>query len=189
MSKPVLPIRTDRLLLRPHRATDHGWLLDLYGRADVARFLLDEPWTAELATRRLAERVDRAGLGEPAGALALVVEHDGAPVGDVALWLTDRERGVAEIGWVLHPEAGGRGLATEAVRAVLDRAFAHHGLHRVVAQMDARNTASDRLAERLGMQREAHLRQDWWCKGEWTDTLVYALLATDPAARRAPPGR
>jgi len=57
VSGPVLPIRTDRLLLRPHRPTDHGRLLDLYARPDVARFLLDEPWTAELATRRLAKRV------------------------------------------------------------------------------------------------------------------------------------
>ena len=47
------------------------------------------------------------------------------------------------------------------------------------AQLDARNTASARLCERLGMTLEAHLRQDWWSKGEWTDTLVYGLLADE----------
>ena len=36
-----------------------------------------------------------------------------------------------------------------------------------------------KLAERIGMKREAHLRQDWWSKGEWTDTLVFAMLASD----------
>jgi len=49
----------------------------------------------------------------------------------------------------------------------------------VKAQLDARNTASARLCERLGMTLEAHLRQDWWSKGEWTDTLVYGLLADE----------
>src|SRR5690606_40932683 len=62
----------------------------------------------------------------------------------------------------------------------LSAAFDVYGLHRVAAQMDARNSASARLAERVGMRREAHLRSNWWCKGEWTDTLIYARLADDP---------
>lgn len=45
--------------------------------------------------------------------------------------------------------------------------------------MDARNGASAKLAERLGMVKEAHHRQDWFSKGEWTDTLIYAMLASD----------
>src|SRR5699024_7167737 len=91
-----------------------------------------------------------------------------------------------EIGWVVDPGQGGRGLATEAVRAMLDLAFERYGAHRVAAQMDARNTASARLAERVGMHREAQLRQDWWSKGEWTDTVIFAMLARDRSA--APTG-
>lgn len=45
--------------------------------------------------------------------------------------------------------------------------------------MDARNTASARLAERVGMVQEAHFRKNWWSKGEWTDTLIFAQLADD----------
>lgn len=175
----IWPLGTQRLALRLHREGDESWLRELYGRPDVARFLLEDPWTTEEAASKLAERLTRTGLDEPAGALALVVEHESSPIGDVALWLTDRERGVAEIGWVLDPAHGGRGFATEAVRAVLDLAFEHYRLHRVAAQMDARNAASAGLAERVGMVREAHLRQDWWCKGEWTDTLVYGALRSD----------
>jgi len=54
-------------------------------------------------------------------------------------------------------------------------------VHRVVAQMDARNTASARLAARVGMRQEAHFRRDFWSKGEWTDTLVFGLLASELA--------
>lgn len=111
--------------------------------------------------------------------LALVVEHENSVIGDVLLWLTNAEHRIGEIGWVLDPAHGGQGLAAEAVRAVLELGFEHYGLHRVAAQMDARNSASARLAKRVGMRREAHLRQDWWSKGEWTDTLIYGVLSED----------
>ena len=173
------PLTTERLSLRLHRPGDETWLERVYRRPEVARFLLDPPWTPEMAEERARERLGRTGLATETGALALVIEHDAVAIGDIALWLTDAERRVAEIGWVLDPDHGGRGYALEAVRRVLDLALDHYALHRVAAQMDARNTESAALAERAGMHHEAHLRQDWWTKGEWTDTLIYGLLASD----------
>ncbi|GAB2442862.1 hypothetical protein GCM10027187_01070 [Streptosporangium sandarakinum] len=71
----------------------------------------------------------------------------------------------------------GRGFATEAVRALIGVAFERCGMHRVIARLDARNEASARLCQRVGMVKEAHLRRDYWMKGEWADTLIYGLLA------------
>ena len=75
----------------------------------------------------------------------------------------------------------------EVVRAAsaagLRIAFGQHDVHRVTAQLDARNTASERLAARVGMRQEAHHRQDFWSKGEWTDTLVFAVLADEHRAQ------
>ena len=65
---------------------------------------------------------------------------------------------------------------------MLDLGFRHYGMHRIQAQVESRNQASARLCERLGMQQEAHLRRNWLIKGEWTDTLVYGLLAEEFAA-------
>lgn len=174
-----LPLVTERLRLRLHVPEDKAWLHRVYSRQDVARYLLFEPWTEADAAAHLATRLTRTGLDSDSGALALVIEHEAVPVGDTMLWFTDREYRVAEVGWMLDPEHGGRGFATEAVRAVLDRAFECYQLHRVVARMDARNHASAKLAANVGMHREAHLRQDWWSKGEWTDTLVFGMLASD----------
>ena len=80
---------------------------------------------------------------------------------------------------MFDPEASGHGWATEAARAVLGLAFDHYGMHRVRVRMDARNIASARLCERLGFRREGRLRRDWLIKGEWTDTLVYGMLAAE----------
>lgn len=176
---PFLPLRTERLTLRAHTEGDLDALLSYYSDPEVARFLLDPPWTEEYGREQLASRRDRLGLDTPSRALALVVEHEGRVVGDVALWVSDETGAKGEVGWVFHPDAAGRGLATEAAAALLEIGFGRYGMHRVVAQLDARNAASVRLCERLGMVREGLLRQDWWSKGEWTDSLVYAALASD----------
>jgi aminoglycoside 6'-N-acetyltransferase len=85
----------------------------------------------------------------------------------------------AEIGFSLATAYQGQGYATEAVRAVLHRLFAVDGLHKVEAECDARNTASARLLERVGFTREGLRRRHTWIKGEWTDDLLYGLLAAD----------
>ncbi|MFE5307086.1 GNAT family N-acetyltransferase [Isoptericola sp. NPDC056605] len=174
-----LPVTTGRLVLRAHRAEDLEPLLAYYADPEVARYLLEEPWTPDVGEAQLAKRLARTSIDEPGSALALVVEHDGQVVGDVALWTTGDTVSRGEIGWVFHPDHTGQGYATEAVRAVLDLAFGFYRMHRVVAQLDARNEPSARLCERVGMRREGHLRQDWWSKGEWTDTLVYGVLQGD----------
>ena len=151
----------------------------VFSRPDVARYLLEPPWTRADAERKLTERRVRTGLDTASGSLALVAERDGEPVGAVSLWRIGEPPGRAEIGWTFDPDHGGRGYAREAARVLLDLAFDHYGLHRVAAQMDARNVASARVAEAIGMRREAHLRRDFHLKGEWTDTVVYAVLNDD----------
>lgn len=182
-----LPLSTDRLILRAYRESDAEALLPMYSREDVSQFLLCEPWTAEVAEAEIAKRIRRIGLETDSRALALIVETaDGLDdiegsvvIGDVGIWVTGESSEIAEVGWVLNPAAGGHGFASEAATALLNVAFDHYGLHRVVAQMDARNTASAKLAERIGMRQEAHLRQNWWSKGEWTDTVIFGMLSSD----------
>ncbi|WP_209370181.1 GNAT family N-acetyltransferase [Brevibacterium renqingii] len=182
-----LPLTTDRLRLRTYVESDAEAQLPIFSREDVARFLLEDSWTAEVARTKIVERMRRTGLETESRALALVIETaDGLDdiagshvIGNISLWFDSDSQEKAEIGWILDPAAGGHGFATEAAIAVLNVAFDHYGLHRVVAQMDARNTSSAKLARRIGMREEAHLRKDWWSKGEWTDTLIFGMLSTD----------
>jgi RimJ/RimL family protein N-acetyltransferase len=174
-----LPLTTERLHLRAHVADDAGWLHRIYSRPDVAQYLLDEPWTTADAAEKAVRRSQDTGLDGETGALSLAVELDGRGIGDVSLWLPEKERRVAEIGWVLDPDVGGRGYAREAAASVLALAFDHYALHRVVAHMDARNHASAKLADAIGMHREGVLRRHWWFKNEWADTLIFGSLSTD----------
>jgi aminoglycoside 6'-N-acetyltransferase len=179
VDEPALPVATERLVLRLHEAQDAEALRAYYGDPEVVRYVPFEPWDDQSTPEHLARRLKRRGLTSEARGLGIVAVLDGRVVGDVALWSTDDAQRLAEIGWAFHPDVAGQGLATEAAAAVLDIAFDTYGLHRVAAQLDPRNVASARLCERLGMQREAHLRQNWWDDGEWTDSLIYGLLASD----------
>ncbi|MFC8850404.1 MULTISPECIES: GNAT family N-acetyltransferase [unclassified Micromonospora] len=109
-------------------------------------------------------------------------------VGAVELvWRSEADR-TAELGYVLHPDHQGRGLAVEAATALLDWGFDGFGLHRVYARCHARNEASARLMARLGMCQEARHVESYLFRGEWADRLVFAVLAREWRARRQPPG-
>jgi RimJ/RimL family protein N-acetyltransferase len=85
----------------------------------------------------------------------------------------------------VHPAHQRKGYATEAARPLLDFGFGTGGWHRVVGRTEARNIASARVLEKLGMRREAHFVENEWVKGEWQSELVYAILADEWAVRRA----
>jgi RimJ/RimL family protein N-acetyltransferase len=120
----------------------------------------------------------RRALEAEGEALFLGVEltATGQLIGDLLLvWRSAEHRG-GEIGYVFHPAYSGHGYATEAAHRLLHLAFDDLGLHRVIARVDADNQTSARLAARLGMRQEAHLVQNEWFKGRWSDELDFAIL-------------
>jgi len=184
MLRPTYPIETARLLLRPFTLDDLDALHAIQSRPDVARYLYWEPRSREEVREALAARAGRTTLDAEGDTLVLALElrDSGAVIGDVNLqWLSAAHR-QGEVGFVLHPDYHGHGYGREAAMAMLRLGFEGLGLHRIIGRCDARNDASARLMERLGMRREAHFRQNEVFKGEWGDEYVYALLAAEWAA-------
>lgn len=181
MLNPDYPVRTERLLLRPTTLADLDAIHAYKSQPEVCRYLPYQPMSRETVAARLAGDWSRTALTEPGQALNLGVEHQasGQLIGDVVLFWRSAPNRTGEIGYVFSPDAKGQGYATEAARALLRLAFTDLGLHRVFAELDRRNGASAALLERLGMRREALFRQDVWFKDEWSDTLVYAMLAEE----------
>lgn len=171
-----LQVDRQRVRLRPFEESDLEAMATYRGDADVCRFLPFEPQSPDDIRRRNGHLMGGTSLEGERGGVMLVIEHDGTVIGDLVLFHLDIEAGSAEIGWVVSPAASGRGLATEAVRALIDTAFEVYGLRRLVAQIDADNARSVALAERLGLRREAHFVENEWFKGRWSDLLVYAVL-------------
>ena len=104
---------------------------------------------------------------------------DGTMVGRVGMRRKPDELRMGMLWWSMNPSHRGQGYIHEAAAALIEYAFTELSLHRVYAEIDPRNTASVRVAERLGLRREAHMIDDIWIKGEWCSTYVYAQLARE----------
>ncbi|WP_217177073.1 GNAT family N-acetyltransferase [Streptomyces sp. AC495_CC817] len=175
---PEYPIRTERLLLRPIVTSDAEAMLAYKSDPEAVRYVPYGPLTRDEVADRIATRWSTTRFDKEGDAVCLAVEEaaTGRLVGDVVLfWRSENDR-EGEVGYILDPAAAGRGYATEAVGALLDLGFHGLGLHRVIARIDERNTASVGVVERLGFRREARFVEGSWFKGEWTTLLILALL-------------
>ncbi|MBK9740645.1 MAG: GNAT family N-acetyltransferase [Actinobacteria bacterium] len=170
---------TPRLLLRPFVASDAADVLAYRGSPEVSRYLMHEPMDEAAVAAFLASVTPARHARVDGHRLQLAVEWQGRVIGDVNLRVSSVQSRQTEIGWVFNPTHHGRGFATEAASELLKVAFEEWGSHRVFAQLDPKNAASARLCERLGLRREAHLREESWFKGEWGDLLIYAVLAQE----------
>ncbi|MBP2330889.1 RimJ/RimL family protein N-acetyltransferase [Kibdelosporangium banguiense] len=187
MFDPGLPIETERLQLRLCVPEDIDALYDIRSRPDVNRYLYTAAMTREEVQAKLDERISKySKLVEPGDSLVLAIvrKDTGRMIGDVSFnWLPGEHQQV-EIGYVLHPDHHGQGFASEAARPLLPLAFEGLKAHRVTGRLDGRNTASARVLAKLGMRQEAHFRENEFVKGEWTDEIVYAILASEWSANR-----
>ncbi|HYP44382.1 MAG TPA: GNAT family protein [Propionibacteriaceae bacterium] len=187
------PLLTERLALRLMTLDDVDALHAYQSREDVCRYLLFEPRSRETVAEKVAEHAAADTLDAAGSYLQLALELRGGQaagrvIGDSYFTIVSREHSRGEIGWTMHPDFTGQGFAAEAATAVLDLAFFTLGLHRVVAELDVRNDASVALCRRLGMREEAHFVRDWWFKGDWADTGVYAMLRQEWRQIRAAAG-
>ncbi|MEJ2853653.1 MULTISPECIES: GNAT family N-acetyltransferase [unclassified Saccharothrix] len=170
-------LTTERLVLRRFRPEDAPVFSAYRSDPGVARYQSWEPPVPLAAAEEFVREVAVLDPAEP-GWFQYAVEADGVLVGDVGVNLHENRR-QAGIGYTIATPHQRKGYASEAVRRVLDHLFTERGLHKVSAECDARNEASAKLLARLGFRREGHLVEQTWINGEWTDDLIFGLLARE----------
>jgi aminoglycoside 6'-N-acetyltransferase len=174
-------------VLRPFERGDLTGLVAYRSDPGVAAYQSWDPgYSYSDAERFLAEQ-RRLAFGRPGEwtQLAIADRGDGTLFGDCAAHVSATQPATAEIGITLARSSHGRGVATEALRALITALFADHGMHRVYAEADDRNDSVHRLLERLGLRFEGRLVESDWFKGEWTTLRIYAVLAWEWRARDA----
>ena len=174
-------IETARLRLRPFGLQDVEAVLSYATDPEWARYLpIPQPYTKENAEQFIAGQVLLDREHHPAWA----IEHTGAVRGGINIRFDFANR-VGEMGYSIARSYWGKGLTTEAARAVLDAAFLAYGdLNRIRAMADARNIGSLRVMEKIGMIREGTLRQNRVVRGESIDEVWCGVLRSEWEARR-----
>lgn len=165
-----------RIRLRPFEEADAGALHPIFADPRAMRFWSTPPHT-DLEQTRAFVRATMAATAQGRGDDQVVVV-DGQVIGKAGLW--DGE----EIGFILAPEVWGRGLAREAVAAVIERARAR-GLPRITADVDPRNAASLRLLTSLGFVETGRAARTLQVGGQWADSVYLALELASAGARPA----
>jgi len=178
-----MQLETPRLVLREFTVADAD-AANVYERdPEVVRYAshgvrsLDE-------SRAYIERIVTAASAEPRGVydFALVRREDARLIGRCGFRFTSFEQSEAMLWYALERASWGSGYVVEAARAVIAFGFETVRVHRFFADIDPRNAASLRVAEKLGMRKEAHFVENAWVKGEWTDSVIFGLLAREQRA-------
>lgn len=170
-------IKTQRLLIRNFKTDDLNDVFDIYKDDETCKYLLHDAWNENNKNQEFKLKLSKANL-EKDHAINLACVLDNVVIGDINIWHTQMKDSV-EIGYTFNPKYSNNGYATEALKAIVEYLLTQKGIHRIQANMDARNLSSAKLCEKIGMRKEAHFIKDFWNKNEWTDSFIYGMLISD----------
>jgi RimJ/RimL family protein N-acetyltransferase len=172
-----LELKTPRLRLLRLRPEDATAVAGYRGLPEVARFQSWESFgpsdAVQLIESQAAVAPDTPGTWLQLG---LVAVASSVVVGDCGIHFRADDPRQVELGITLSPAYQGRGLAAEALEAVLEYVFGRLGKHRATAVTDVENAPAARLFARVGFRREAHHVENVWFKGAWGSEYLFALL-------------
>ena len=161
-----MELKTARLILRPARADDLEAMHGVLSNVEATRWWSTPPHATPDQTRIWLDSMIEAPVDASDD---FIVERDGRLIGKAGFWR------LPEIGYILHPDAWGQRLATEALTAVIDHVFATRDVETLTADVDPENVASIRLLEKLGFEKTGEARATFLIGDQWKDSLYYGL--------------
>ncbi len=175
-----LQLTTTRLLLREFVHADWESVQVYSGDPEVAKFVEWGPNTPA-ETKNFVRRAIDLSKDRPRQSfeLAVIMQSTGKLIGGCGLTITLPKFKTAAIGYVLHRDFWGQGVATEAAQALVKFGFEQLGLHRIYATCDSLNPGSARVMQKCGMRFEGEFKEDMLIKGSWRDTKLYAILENE----------
>ena len=173
----------DAISIRPYRSEDIDGLYEAV-RESMRELLPWMPWChPEYARAETVAWVEaRPTAWETKTEFAFAIESEsGLFLGGCGLNRIEHENGTANLGYWVRTSAVGRGVATRAAELLREWAFANTELHRLEIVSAVGNTASQRVAEKIGATREGTLRQRLVVRGQRYDAVLYSILRSPSA--------
>ena len=175
--KHMVTITTPRLCLREFELQDTLAVYAYESDLEVVRYVCYGASSEEESHARLASYIRQQN--EPSRTivhLAVVLKSEQQLIGWCGLDITNQDIREADLGYAINQAYWGKGYIPEAAHAVLDYSFTTLKMHRIFGTCHPANQNSARVMQKLGMRYEGCLREHKWCKGQWRDSLVYAIL-------------
>jgi ribosomal-protein-alanine N-acetyltransferase len=173
---PFQSLATERLVLRRICQDDLDGVIAMRGNPETMRYIprplvtTVEEGMAHIAT------IESALESNTAINWVVTLKDNDAFMGVIGLYRIQPENHRAELGYMLLPEHHGKGYVTEAIDAVLAFGFETVNFHSIEAVIDPDNIASERVLQKNGFVKEAHILENELWEGKFWDTIIYSLL-------------
>ncbi|XMB85245.1 GNAT family N-acetyltransferase [Mycoplasmatota bacterium WC44] len=173
-----MEIKSERLIMRQFNEKDYEFFLKLEQNEFYIKYEKDGIPTDEQTREKFDKILENNNSDLNYRFLITNIENN-KPLGTVLIWCIDEKIKEWEIGWGLCLEHTGKGVVTEAARRLLDFGFEELKAHRITANCNAENIASENVMKRLGMKKEGTLRDTRVLKGKWYDSSYYSILENE----------
>jgi ribosomal-protein-alanine N-acetyltransferase len=174
---PFPQLTTERLLLRKLESTDAEALFMLRSNEDVLRYLGKEPQKTVKEAEEMIGLFNKS-IDENENLMWGIAfrNEPSALIGTICLWNFKPENYRAEIGYILHPVHWRKGIMKEAIHLVMDYGFSILDLHSMEALLSPDNAGSVAVLESCGFVKEGHLKENFYFRGAFSDTLIYSKI-------------
>ena len=169
-------LTTNRLLLRQIQANDAEALFPIFSDEEAMQFYGHEAHQSLDDTRELIRQIEARYAQRESIRWGITLRDEDRLIGSCGFHHFDEDFHRAETGYELHRDFWGKGIMTEAMRAILSYGFTELGLHRVEAIIDIVNERSKGLLDKLGFRYEGNLRQRYYFQGRFEDEHYFGLI-------------
>jgi len=176
LSRPFPTLETERLVLRQIVPADAEDLYRIFTDDESMRYWSCRPFSSIKQADKLIESMAHSFLEGSGMHWAITLRNEDRLIGKCGYneWRKLHRRG--DISYIVDRSQWGKGLVSEALRAVLQYGFDQMDLHSVEAGVTPGNDASTRMLEKLGFHLEGHLKESFLVEDVFVDSLIYSLL-------------
>lgn len=170
-------LETKRLLLRELCKDDLNEILFLRSDENILRFIGKEPAKDLNEAEDFLIRITK-GINENESILWGITFKNNPEkiIGTICYWNIGKQNYRAEIGYALSPESWRKGIMKEAIEKVLDYGFNEMKLHSVEARINVHNLPSASILEATGFIKEGHLKEEYFFRDKFYDSIIYSRL-------------
>ena len=173
---PFKNLESERLLLRRLTNDDANEVLQLRGNPETMRFVPRPIITTTDEALAHIKLIDDRIVSNEGINWAITIKGNPKMIGIIGHYRISAENFRSEIGYMILPEFNGKGITTEAVKLILEYGFDDLELHSIETIIDPENFASERVLQKNGFVKEAHILENEYWDGKFIDTVIYSLL-------------
>lgn len=177
---PFPTLETERLHLRRMTLDDAQALFRIRNDGNVMKYMARPRAERIEDVMALLDMMEKDLATNDGISWAITLKRSAEMLGTIGFYRLKKAHHRAEVGYVLHSDHWRKGYMREALAAAVRCGFERFKFHSIEAETDPRNVASNTVLERCGFVREGYFRENFLWHGEFQDSTVYSLLASDP---------